>query len=96
MKQYLKPILLSGLVPDPDDPIQPPIGSVIGGDTRSRAVSLIPEENAQSVLETTVPVELPVAEPEAAAEAPVASPEVAPEVAVDLSPVAEAVPISIP
>ena len=94
MKQYFKPILLTGLEPDPDTPIQPPVGSVVGGDTRSRAVSLMPMESTTSVLETAAPAELPVAAPEA--EAPVASPEVAPEVAVDLSPVAEAVPISIP
>ena len=95
MKQYFKPILLSGgLVPDPDDPIQPPVGSVVGGDTRRRAVSLLPTESTESVLETAAPAELPVAAPEA--EVPVASPEVAPEIAVDLSPVEEAVPISIP
>ena len=101
MKQYFKPILLSGLTPgDGGDPFVPPggEGSVTGGTTKSRVVPvdeqsrLVPQESSMGLLSQ---VQLPAADAEAAAEA-VASPEVAPEIAVDLSPVEEAVPISIP
>ncbi len=52
MKQYFKPIVLSGMGGvEQDDPIQPGVGSQVGGDSSGPATSTLNMFTSQSVLD---------------------------------------------
>ncbi len=56
MKQYFKPIVLSGMGGvEPDDPIQPGVGSQVGGDSSGPATSTLNMFTSQSVLDAAQP-----------------------------------------